>query len=246
MDSTALSLREFFLRVRKITHRKGKLLFLHAHNRFIPAVHGFADVWYPGEEYHHELASNPAHFYCEDIPMEVYQSAFSSQIRGCNVMMITFFEALHWNFPQKIKKQINDAKHALTYLTPCLVHDISTTALYCHLPTIGQWWGVKKKVNLAAGKFHCYWFDRTIKSSPKVKVSWYSWEKTAKWRYMLVAGNFTRRAEKAELNFSALPVKLSECVYQDLWTGKTLTYNEVKNLVVQPHNFRLIGIAVKE
>ena len=48
--SCALSMRDYFLRVRKLCERHGRILHLHAHNRYYPFVHSFADACWPGEE----------------------------------------------------------------------------------------------------------------------------------------------------------------------------------------------------
>ena len=161
-------------------------------------------------------------------------------------MMMTIFEAVHWKFPKEMPKKLNDELHTLSFLTPCLLHDTAVTALYTHRPTVGRWWGIKAKTDLGGADFHGYWFDRTIGSSPNVKVSWYSWNKPSPWRYLLIAGNLTRKAQKAALDLSGLPVKAEHCRFTDLWTNRSLSYREVKDLVVQPNNFRLIGIAEKQ
>ena len=161
-------------------------------------------------------------------------------------MMMTIFEAVHWKFPKEMPEKLNDEPHTLSFLTPCLLHDTAVTALYTHRPTVGRWWGIKAKNNLGDADFHGYWFDRTIGSSPNVKVSWYSWNKPSPWRYLLIAGNLTRKVRKAELDLSGLPVKAEECRFTDLWTDRSLSHQEVKDLVVQPNNFRLIGIAEKQ
>ena len=244
-DSNMLSLREFFLRMRKLVRRNGKILFLHAHNRFIPAVHGLADVWYPGEEYSHALAKNPEHFYCEEVSPEVYQATLYPAARGCCVMMMTVLEALHWHHPADVSGRKNDEPNTLSFLTPSLLHDTTVTALYTHRPTVGRWWGVRTETNLAAADFHGYWFDNTIGSAPDVKVSWYSWEKPSPWKYLLIAGNLTLRERKAELDLSRLPLPPETCRFMDLWENRELSFDEVRALTVRPNNFRLIGIAEK-
>jgi len=157
-------------------------------------------------------------------------------------MMMTIFEAVHWKFPKEMPKKLNDEPHTLSFLTPCLLHDIAITALYLHRPTVGRWWEIKKKVRLSEAVFHGYWFNQSIKTTSPVLVSWYSWKNNSPYRNMLVAGNVTRKEQKAGIKLTKLPFPAAKYSFYDLWNKQAMTLNDVKELSVKPNNFRLIGI----
>ena len=87
-SSIAFGMRQILLRTYKLCHRRGMRLINHAHSKINPIAHNFSDYWYPGEQYVHSLALNYEWFYCEDIPMEVYQSELNWKIKGMGIAFL--------------------------------------------------------------------------------------------------------------------------------------------------------------
>ena len=93
--------------------------------------------------------------------------------------------------------------------------------------------------NVADAEFHGYWFDSTLKSSQKgILVSWYELPAGASYRYLIVAGNFSRNEQPAGIG--KLPWKIT--FSRELWTEREVTENDLRTMRIPANHFRLIGI----
>jgi len=242
-SSHLLSLRDYFIRIKRVLekHGKDKVLFLHAHNRFVPFAHGIGDYWFPGEQYAHAFLTNLDHFYCENIPLREYQSAYYTPIRGSG---LEFF-GLYWFTADRIPgaKRLHDYPHTVQVMTPCLLHDMNVSNAMLHHPTVERWWIIKHDIDLAAAKFRGYWFDDAVKSdSEKILISWYEWSKPSPWDRLLVVGNIGRAEKKVDLKLDLKRLGLAgkKLSFRELWEGKNL--DSLDSLSVKPNSFLLIGI----
>ena len=241
--SNLLIHRDYFIRIKRVVvnHGKDKILFLHAHNRFIPFCHGLADYWYPGEQYADPITGNLEHFFCESIPLQEYQSAYYTPTRGTGIVFMAVYQITQWRL--KLKGDYTQPKYAFSFLTPVILHDMGLTNSYVNHKVVEKWWIIKHDIDLAAAKFHGYWFSDAAKSaSPKVYVSWFSWDKPSPYKRMLAVGNMGRTEQPAALtlNEKELGINLKKDKLYNLWTGEEIT--DLKKLTVQPNNFVLIGI----
>ncbi|OQA88603.1 MAG: hypothetical protein BWY31_00201 [Lentisphaerae bacterium ADurb.Bin242] len=248
-SSNLPSLRDFFIRIARIvrSHGPDKILFLHAHNRFVPFVHGLGDLWLPGEQYNHFWIKNVDSFYTDDIPLEEWQSAYYAEAHGSAYAM----HCALWMYPElafgKPKgPRYDTVRHTKMWMVPCLLHDINVTAMMNHFKTVERWFVIKHDIDLAAAKFRGYWFSDAVKSaSPRVYVSWYEWEKPSPWKRLLVIGNMGGEDRKAALSvdWKKLGVDPEKAVFRDLWEDKPVS--DLDSLTVGKRNFLLIGIAEK-
>lgn len=230
--STLLDLREFFLRARKVTQKHKKLLIIHGHNRFSPFTHAFGDAWYPGEQYVSMLHRNPDHFYCEDIPMREYQSAYSAQTHGCGMILFSQLRRQMWVF--KNAKRLDDDVHTMMYLTPVMLHDINTGVTESKPDLIGKVWAIRHDMKLADAVFHGYWFDKTYKvNAPDVYVSWYEL-KNAPYRRMIVVGNVSKTDRTVKLE------GIGNGKLYDLWNNNAP--QNANSIKVAKESFRVFGL----
>ena len=100
-------------------------------------------------------------------------------------------------------------------------------------------YSIKDQLKLAGAKFHGYWFDGTLKSSQKgILVSWYELPPGAPYRYLIVAGNFTRNEQPAGIG--KLPWKFTDV--RELWTDREVKGNDLRTMRIPANHFRLFGI----
>ena len=230
-DSTLLDLREYFLRIRKVVKKFDKLLVLHAHNRYSPFSHSFGDAWFPGEQYVGKVHVNPHHFYCEEIPLREYQSAYSSRTHGCSIIFFSQLRRQKWVYKTR---SYADEVHTMMYLTPVMLHDINTAVTESKPDIIGKLWTLRHRVNIADAVFHGYWFDKTYSvNAPGVYVSWYEL-KNAPFRRMIIIGNMSKTDRVVKLN------GVGDVTLYDLWNKDAA--QSPASIKVSKENFRVFGI----
>lgn len=243
-SSNLLTHRDYFIRLKRVLekHGKDKVLFLHAHNRFVPFTHGIGDYWLPGEQYADAVTQNPEHFYCENIPEGEYQSAFYTPVHGSGVVFLPVYQLTMWRL--KLKENYYAPKYALSMLTPALLHDINISNCYINHKTVENWWIIKHDINLADAEFHGYWFSDAVRSgSEKVRVSWYEWKKPSPYSRLLVIGNLGRTEQPAalQIDWKKLGVAPDRVRFRDLRENREIRSPEA--LRVKGNDFLLIGIS---
>ena len=246
-SSNLLTHRDYFIRLKRVLekHGKDKILYLHAHNRFVPFTHGIGDYWLPGEQYADAITQNPEHFYCENIPLKEYQSAYYTPIHGSGVVFLSVYQITMWRL--KLKTNYYAPRYALSMLTPVLLHDMNISNCYIHHKTVERWWILKHDINLAEARFHGYWFSDAVKSaSGNVHVSWYEWEKPSPYLRLLAVGNLGRKEQPAALRIDWRKLKLNpeKLRFHDLWEDREIS--TLDSLRVKGNHFLLIGIAEKQ
>ena len=244
-SSTALALREYFMRIYKITRKHNRALWLHAHNAYYPFVHDFADLWLPGEEQYFPLLRNPDKHYLTGISKEEYQSALNPTIRGVGIMMIAQNARVLGGSPelQKQKERFIGKKAIDKVKMALYLYDINLMAFRSGIEstTLFPFWETRNKINIADADFHGYWIDPVVSVNvPNVLVSWYSWKKPAPYSRLLVVGNLNGKEIPFSLKIDWKKLGVSpDAKWFDPLTGKELNKNQ---LSVAAENFLLIAI----
>ena len=246
ISSTAMQLRHYLMRIYKVAHSHGKLVFNHAHNYFNPVAHNFSDIWYPGENEVWLYGGNPDYYYSE-APLEEYQCAWNPRIRGTAVIRCTQVTRV-LSFMKKLAargKELRSPEFSLRTLPSMLLHDFSTDSDWIHHGVIQKWWGIKEKLHLDEAVFHGYWFDRSaLSESKQVYVSWYELAPSSGYTRLVIAGNLGRTPAKAalKLDLKALGLEGHTLEMTELWSGRTLSGDDLKNTLIPGNHFLLIGI----
>ena len=249
--SEALDMRHFFLRIYKL-HRKypEKYMMLHAHNKFYPFVHDFADVWCPGEELFESYCEKPYWYYMEEVSPEAYQSAWNGKIRGVAIQMIPQEErALALMESMKIHKDwIPTEATVIRRLSACMLHDINCWENFWCLKKkhpLGILRGINRTLTMEDATFHGYWMNNVVTTeNPATKVSWYSWDSFAFCKRVLVIVNTTRTptTPRLKINWEAFGMDSQKASFHDLWNDQPTTLDEIQSTTIPPNYFLYIGV----
>lgn len=123
----------------------------HAHSKLVPPVHGFADFFWPGEEYTHRLYGNKW-YYIQDMPEVDYRVQLSGRSSGLVHVFLPEF--------RRGTKDASDTERPQpteSLLAMCAVNDVNTSASYMHLPSMEEWWGIRNRLDLNEAEFVAYW-----------------------------------------------------------------------------------------
>ncbi len=240
--SSALSQRDYFLRQYRVMKKYDKFLFNHVPSAdFVPFVHCFSDLIWPGEEMHQPVLDYTEHCYIEFIPRESWQSALSPTIRGVAISLLPQYErAMSSNKEKAARLKIkNNPEWAIRTMTPCLLHDTMISAAYIDVKTVDRWWIIKEPMHLNEAEFRGYWFDDTIQSKTKdMLISYYILPKKAPYKYLVIAGNYNRT--EAELGIEKL--NLPHTAIRELWNGVDVKEKDLKAMKIPGNHFRIFGV----
>ena len=242
-SSGATRHRNFYIRLKRVMakHGKDKILFLHAHERFLPFLHGLGDCFATGEQYFNTMNINPRYFYAENIPLKSYQSLYYTPAKGTAFL----FETAHeYNVNhKKTAEDCNRPEYTIAFMTVCLLHDLDFGCPWLNFSVVEPWWVLKHDIRLADADFHGYWFSDAVKTGKdRVFASWYGWKKPSPYSRLIIVGNLNRRDLRVSLavDWKKLGVDPEKAVFIDLWSGSRLA--SLKDLAVPDNAFRLIGI----
>ncbi|MBR2911655.1 MAG: hypothetical protein IKC05_08585 [Lentisphaeria bacterium] len=241
-SSAAARHRNFYIRLKRVfAKHPDKVLYLHAHERFLPFLHGLADYYSCGEEYFTVMAVNPRYFYSETVPLKSWQTLYYSGAKGTGYLFET---AYYWITRRKMTKEdCTKPEYTWGIMTVCMLHDFNLGNTWLNNAAIEPWWVIKKDINLSDAEFHGYWFSDAVKASGnKVYASYYTWKKPAPYKALMIVGNLSRKDQKTDLavDWKKLGINPAKVQLTDLWTGKKL--DSVRGIKVKSNNFRLIGI----
>ncbi|MBC8871233.1 MAG: hypothetical protein H8E44_17540 [Planctomycetes bacterium] len=188
----------------------------HAHSKLVPPVHCFADFFWPGEEYTHRLYGN-RWYYIDDMPEADYRVQLSGDSSGLVHIFLPEFKR-----GTKDPTDVDQPQPTASLLAMCAVNDVNTSASYMHLPSMGEWWGIRKKLGLNEAEFIAYWReDCPVQATGAGELaSVYKWPRRAA---VAVANRLpgdadvTVRIGLDELGFGSRPVMAT-----DARTGKTV------------------------
>jgi len=190
------ALRAMYERLYRIIHRHRPRGFLYAHSweTFWPPVVSFVDVVNPGEEFMHTAPQRPT-VYIDDVPLEKWQSNYSSQVIGSAVQFLG-----HCNCVRGILQMdaAGRLKRSRPLLACCLLHDIPCGGgMYVAVERV---WAILDRHQITRATFAPYWRQKAITTGhPKVLASYYHWPHEK--RLLLVLGNWTPDARSVTLGF---------------------------------------------
>lgn len=241
--STALATREYFLRVCKLCRRYGRRLHVHAHNKYYPFVHAFADSCWPGEEQYYAYANNPENHYLEGIGEEEYQAAWTPTIRGMNVYMIAQNSRASDFGDHKDKPELFFGRRGvMASMMPPLLYDFkSLGGCFGRANAFAD--GIFRKLSvlpLDLATFHGYWFDSHAKATKGIRTALYTWTKDGKPSFLLVVGNASRTDLKTGLDLDWSKAGREQTPLMDLISGETRTEAEWAEFPLVSHEFVLL------
>lgn len=131
--------------------RERRYWMTHAHAKLVPPVHGWADFWLPGEENTHNLRGNKWWYMdtLDDLAWRVEYQGHSSGL-------------VHHFLPEfkrgtKDPTDLDGPQPSESLLAMCAVADVNTTGGYLNMEAIGNFWGLRKRLNLIDADFTGYW-----------------------------------------------------------------------------------------
>ena len=242
-SSIALASRDFFLRVYRLCKRYNRRLHVHAHNKYYPFVHTFADACWPGEEQYVPYAENPENHYLEGIGEEEYQAAWSPVIRGLNIYMIgQNHRACGFGENKNHPELFFSRRAVMTTMMPPLLYDFKSLG-----GTFGKSnkiaddiWRKLSKLPLGEAKFHGYWFDPHAEVANGIRTALYTWGKDAQVSFLLVVGNTSREALETALNLNWTKAGTKPTKLTDIVTGEVKTPEEWAKFSLPSHEFLLL------
>lgn len=260
ITSDALGLRNFLMRVYKTVHKNRGSILLHSHVQFLPMSHGFIDIFAPGENTFHIMAKNLDYGYCEEIPLEQYQTDFNWRKAGVPYTLIIQSGRLCRFTPafKKFKNKVeNSPEFALRALTPAVIHDFNTWPTFVYNRTVNNWWIIREQIGLGKDdvEFCGYWKNKAaIPAAGNTYCSYYKFnDPKAPYKVMLIVSNFNRTPVKAEMkiDFAALGTAIPETVV-NIWYNKNVKgkgvrnrpvkVSDIGNIEIPGNHFLLLGI----
>lgn len=248
ISNDALGLRTFFLRTYKTCHKYGGDMMIHCHVAFMPMTH-ICDYFAPGENTFSICQKNFHYGYCEDIPLETWQTDYNQIRSGVSYeFILQNVRAADLTPSMEAERKIcrTSREVAIHAMTPLLVHDLNAWGHYANKAVLNEIWLIKRDVKLGkAVKYHGYWeSDAVVSSSPRTYCGWYEWKDGAPYKRLIVAGNFTRNRQKAALkiNFRAMGLDEKNVSFYDLWNKRPLTRTQLDDFMLDGGSFMLIGV----
>ena len=263
--NTAYTRRQFFLRAYKLSKAAGKTMILHAHSKFVPVCHVFADHWWPGEQYDNPLhiGRNPKHFYCEEIPLNEFKSGLNPVTHGMGITLLPEsdkpYRKAGYKYSQDdifrhtaASKEFRDVymtdHYAHSVMAPMMVNDISISPLWVQWDSIVKWWMIRKSIEIGKAEFHPWWTQKMVNLSKNEKVfaSVYSWQNASPFGRVIIISNLSRKDQKITLTLDIEKLNFRGKYYYDLWNGKMMLpkgYAKPSfDINVEANDFRIIGI----
>ena len=246
ISNDALGLRNFFMRCYKTCKRNNGNMMIHCHVAYTPFAH-ITEYFAPGENTCAQCTKNPYWAYCEEIPLIDYQTTYNQFRSGVGYKFILQNgRACDLTPALKHIPYLTDISMAYQSLAPMVVHDIAIWGHYIHKPTINKLWTIYRQINITDAIFHPYWINPIITTtSKKTYASVYEWKNPkAPYKRMIVASNFTRQAQKANLkiNFQKMGINPATAKFVDIWNNKPLTLAQINDLTIGGGRFIFIGI----
>lgn len=209
----------------------------HAHSKLVPPVHCFADFFWPGEEYTHRLYGNKW-YYVNDMPEVDYRVQLSGRSSGLVHIFLPEFKR-----GTRDPGDVDQPQPTESLLAMCAVNDVNTSASYLHLPTVEEWWGIRKKLELNQAQFVGYWQEdcpvRTVTEG--AIASLYKWPG----RFVVPVANRSENDTQVavELNLQQLGLTGTEILATDERSGAPLTVKNGRFTVpVKARNFTFVNL----
>ena len=244
-SSTALHLREYFLRAAKICRRHGRWLHVHAHNLYFPFVHAFADACWPGEEQYADYLANPLWHYVEGISDDEYQAAWNPEIRGMGIYFIPQNQRAKDLQPAAVAQDPEaflgrDA--VLGTLMMSLLYDFKCLGMFGDgsAPLV-ELRRALKPLALDHATFLGHWNGAPVTTAAGIRPAFYRWNPgDGPCPFLVVVGNVSRESRATGLSVDWKGVGCAPTRLRDLMTGRVFTEAEVASAELRPHNFMLL------
>jgi len=148
--------RQFYKRLTTIARNapNGPGLYMaHSHDNLVLPYHGWADLFFPGENYSYQTYQKP-YFYISELDPLAYRVELASQASGLNHVLLPQFERGSGD-PQHRKVP----EYTESLLAMCLVNDVVASAAYLYDPAVEVYWERRMRVGLEddATDFIGYW-----------------------------------------------------------------------------------------
>lgn len=233
-----MGLRKHMMRTLAYCHSRGRDTIYHAHSCYNPAIHDFADYWFPGEQYSDEIQkANTPYYYSDILDDDVYRSELSSSLKGTSILFLGNLKRANINY--------GDEDQTIAMCTKLLLNDIPISmSSFEDGAVINRIWGIALKYELDTAQVVKYYEpENVVKSSnPNVKVTYYKCNGNKR---LLIIGNITATEQSAELDLSALGCKGK--VVHDEYNGKDIPIENGKlKLSLAPRRFAEIGFKAAE
>ena len=244
-SSIALSLREFFMRAGKICRAYGRWLHVHAHNKYFPFVHDFADACWPGEEKFYSFLADPRHFYIEGVSEEEYQCAWNPEIRGMGVFMIAQNARAKSLMPDQVAKDPDGffSREAVrrTFM-PSVFYDFKCMGMFGKgHPYVAEIWKAMKPLEMDKAIFHPEWVEPVVSVSSGIRTALYTWRKgDGKVPFLLALGNFSREGKPTGVKIDWIKVGTSPTRLVDIESGRSFSERELSEFSLRSHDFLLL------
>jgi len=123
----------------------------HCHSRLVPPVHGWADFFFPGEQYTHRIYGN-RWYYIDDLDESAWRCELASAPSGVvHVFLAEFVRG------SKDKTDYDHPEYTESLLAMASVNDALCSAAYCNRKTIEQYWALRKRLAFTNAEFIGHW-----------------------------------------------------------------------------------------
>lgn len=217
--------------------RRGEYL-THAHSKVVPPVHCWADYFWPGEQYSHQLYGHPW-AYVDDLEEEAWRTQFASAPSGLpHVILPQFLRG------SKKQEHVDDPKYTESLLAMAAVNDCVVSGSYVHVETITEYWGYHRTMDTpSAEKFIAFWRPGCpVTSRPETsRASVYVWNDRVAVAVANRAG--APKDVTVTLDLEALGLAGKKLVAKDVRTGDNVHMNgNTFTVTLKPRNFTFIDI----
>ena len=135
----------------------------HAHDNLVLPYHGWADMFFPGENYTHQTYKKP-YFYITELDPHAYRLELSGKASGVNHVLLP--ELVRGSGDPQHRKV---PEYTESILAMCLVSDLVNSAAYLHDPSVESYWGWRMRLGIEddATRFVGYWENCPVRALPE-------------------------------------------------------------------------------
>ena len=125
----------------------------HTHSKLTVPIHGFADFFYPGEQYTHNLYNNDW-FYVDELDPTAWRAQLSGYPAGVAHVFLPEFVRGTKKPEDRERPELAESLFAM-----CATSDVNCSAAYLERGAVQQWWAVRERADIADARFVGYWRD---------------------------------------------------------------------------------------
>ncbi len=123
----------------------------HSHSKLTVPIHGFADFWYPGEQYTHNLYNNDW-FYVDALDPTAWRAQLSGYPSGVVHVFLPEFVRGTKKPEDRQRPELAEGLFAM-----CATSDVNCSAAYLEPGAVEKWWAVRERADIADAQFVGYW-----------------------------------------------------------------------------------------